>query len=156
MELNEIKKTASWGQVATSINENYQKINSEVTKLKYTTNKCKGLHATGDALKAAFPEPLDGDWAIIGKTVPGPIWMATGGIWSNTGTTGGGGTIDVAGYATSEQLDAVNKKAGEALASAKEAKEQITKITPVFLSESDYENLPVKDPEVTYMVYEEE
>lgn len=67
-----------------------------------------------------------------------------------------GGTIDVAGYATSEQLDAVNKKAGEALASAKEAKEQITKITPVFLSESDYENLPVKDPEVTYMVYEEE
>ena len=156
MELNEIKKTASWGQVATSINENYQKIDSEVTKLKYTTNKCKGLHATGDSLKAAFPEPLDGDWAIVGKTVPGPIWAASGGIWFNTGTTGGGRTIDVGGYATSEQLEAVNMKAGEALASAKEAKEQITKITPVFLSESDYENLPVKDPEVTYMVYEEE
>lgn len=37
-----------------------------------------------------------------------------------------------------------------------EANKQITKITPVFLSESDYENLPVKDPEVTYMIYEEE
>ena len=144
MELNEIKKTASWGEVATSINANNQKIDSEVTKLKYSTNKCKGLHATGEALQAAFPEPLDGDWAIVGKTVPGPIWMATGGIWSSTGTTGGGGTIDV------------NKKAGEALASAKEANEQLTKITPVFLSESDYENLPVKDPEVTYMIYEEE
>ncbi|CAG9926602.1 hypothetical protein [Bacteroides ovatus] len=35
-------------------------------------------------------------------------------------------------------------------------KNKITKITPIFLSESDYENLPVKDPEVTYMVYEEE
>ena len=156
MELNEIKKTASWGQVATSINENYQKIDSEVTKLKYTTNKCKGLHATGDSLKAAFPEPLDGDWAIVGKTVPGPIWAATGGIWSNTGTTGGGGTIDVAGYATTEQLEAVNNRAKEALESADETNKHLTKITPVFLSESEYEGLAVKDPEVTYMIYEEE
>lgn len=46
------------------------------------------------------------------------------------------------GMLTSEQIENVKNK--------------ITKITPVFLSESDYENLPVKDPEVTYMVYEEE
>ena len=104
MEKKKKKKTASWGQVATSINENYQKIDSEVTKLKYTTNKCKGLHATGDSLKAAFPDPLDGDWAIVGKTVPGPIWAATGGIWSNTGTTGGGGTIDVADHKNNSRI----------------------------------------------------
>lgn len=114
MELNEIKKTASWGQAATAINENNQKINCEVTKLKYATNKCKGLHGTGDALKLAFSNPLDGDWAIVGSTVPGPIWVAVNGIWSPTGESGGVGGIDATGYATVEQMNNVQKTADAA------------------------------------------
>lgn len=56
MELNAIKNTGTWGESATAINENNQKINSEVEKLKYVTNKCKGLHVTEADLKAAFPK----------------------------------------------------------------------------------------------------
>jgi hypothetical protein len=114
MELNEIKKTGNWGEAATAINANNQKIDSEVTKLKYATNKCKGLHATGDALKLAFPTPVDGDWAIVGKTVPGPIWAATDGVWSSTGESGGVGGIDATGYATVEQMNNVQKTADAA------------------------------------------
>lgn len=35
-------------------------------------------------------------------------------------------------------------------------KNKITKITPIFLSESEYENLPIKNPDTIYMIYEEE
>lgn len=114
MELNEIKKNGSWGEAASSINANNQKINVEVTKLKYITTKCKGLHATGVALKLAFPNPIDGDWAIVGKTVPGPIWSATNGVWAATGDTGGVGGIDATGYATVEQMNNVQKTADAA------------------------------------------
>lgn len=158
MELNTIKNTGTWGESATAINENNQKINSEVEKLKYVTNKCKGLHVTEAALKTEFPNPKDGDWAIIGTTVPGPIWSAGNGVWSATGETGGGGTIDVAGYATTEQLNSVRDIADESLITAEKAKKDIADFKDSFqvMSESEYENLPIKDPNVFYMTYEEE
>ena len=37
-----------------------------------------------------------------------------------------------------------------------ETNKHLTKITPVFLSEYEYEDLAVKDPDTTYMIYEEE
>lgn len=43
MELNEIKKTASWGDVATSINENFQKTSMEIESLKSSLKYFKGL-----------------------------------------------------------------------------------------------------------------
>lgn len=156
MELNAIKNTGTWGESATAINENNQKINSEVEKLKYVTNKCKGLHVTEAVLKAAFPNPKDGDWAIVGSTVPGPIWSAGNGVWSATGETGGGGTIDVAGYATTEQLSMVKDIANDSLTGSEEAKKDIADFKESFqvMSETEYENLPIKDPDTFYLTYE--
>ena len=69
---------------------------------------CKGLYPTIEALKAAIPSPIVGDWAIVGDTIPGPIFRCeTKGIWSATGETGGGGSIDLTGYLTAEEIDDV-------------------------------------------------
>ena len=50
-----------------------------------------GLFPTLAALKAAYPEPAqEGLWAVIGDTVPGPIYIVgSDGTWSATGETGG-------------------------------------------------------------------
>lgn len=67
---------------------------------------------------------------------------------ANTSERVGGLFVDILkqmldeGLLTSKQLENI--------------KERITKITPVFLSESEYDNLPVKDPDTIYMIYEEE
>lgn len=67
---------------------------------------------------------------------------------ANTSERVGGLFVDILkqmmneGLLTFEQLEDIKKK--------------ITKITPVILSESEYENLPIKDPDTIYMIYEEE
>lgn len=68
----------------------------------------KGLYPTIEALKAAIPSPILGDWAIVGKTIPGPIFHCeTKGVWSATGMNGGGGSIDLSGYVIAEEIDDV-------------------------------------------------
>lgn len=53
----------------------------------------KGIYLTVDKLKADFPEPEDGWWAIVGKNIPGPIYAADNGKWVATGEIGGQPTI---------------------------------------------------------------
>lgn len=53
----------------------------------------KGIYLTVEKLKADFPEPEDGWWAIVGKTIPGPIYAADNGKWVATGEIGGQPTI---------------------------------------------------------------
>lgn len=53
----------------------------------------KGIYLTVEKLKADFPEPEDGWWAIVGKTIPGPIYAADNGKWIATGEIGGQPTI---------------------------------------------------------------
>lgn len=56
---------------------------------------CCGLFDTLTALRAAYPTPEDGWWAVVGGTVPGPIYRAKNGVWSATGEEGGGAELDV-------------------------------------------------------------
>lgn len=58
-----------------------------------------GLFATLDALTAAYPSPTVGMWAIVGDTIPGPLYRCdTEGVWTATGETGGVDGIDVDTY----------------------------------------------------------
>lgn len=114
MELNNIKPTDNWGTTASNINSNFQKTSIEVEKIRYLTNKGKGLYKTAEALRIAVPAPKDGDWAIVGTTVPGPLWSAAGGVWSATGESGGVGNVELAGYATTEDLNTVKETADAA------------------------------------------
>ncbi len=49
----------------------------------------KGLYASGDALKAAYPRPMPGWFALVGNTLPANVWRVDGGEWTPTGETGG-------------------------------------------------------------------
>ena len=54
-----------------------------------------GLFSTLAALQAAYPEPEEGWWAIVGNNIPGEIYDVVNGSWHDTGNTGGGAEIDV-------------------------------------------------------------
>ena len=61
---------------------------------------CKGLYASEEALKAAYPRPMPGWFALVGNTLPAQVWRAeragnfgltssTQCKWTPTGETGG-------------------------------------------------------------------
>lgn len=105
MELNTIKNTDNWGNTTARLNENFSKISSEVEKTKYLTSKNKGLYPTLSDLQSAYSSPQVGDWAVVGNTIPGPIYRCdTAGTWSPTGEEGGGGDIDLAEYLTATEI----------------------------------------------------
>ena len=81
---------------------------TEVEKIKQNSVRNKGLFSTVEALQAAVPSPVVGDWAVVGDTIPGPIYQCTKrGVWSETGTTGGGGSVDLSGILKAEEIDDV-------------------------------------------------
>lgn len=45
----------------------------------------KGLFASEEKLKEAYPEPLAGWWAIVGETLPGDVYIVNDGQWVATG-----------------------------------------------------------------------
>lgn len=108
MELNTINKTGTWSEAADRLNYNFSKTSTEIDKVKQNSIRNKGLFPTLESLKAAVPSPVVGDWAVVGNTIPGPIYQCkTKGTWSATGTTGGGGSVDLSSYLTAEEIDDV-------------------------------------------------
>lgn len=108
MELNSINKTGTWSEAVDRLNSNFSKTSTEVEKVKQNVIRNKGLFSTVEALQAAVPSPVVGDWAVVGDTIPGPLYQCkTRGVWSETGTTGGGGSVDLSGILTAEEIDDV-------------------------------------------------
>ena len=108
MELNSINKTGTWSEAADRLNYNFSKTSTEIDKAKQNSARNKGLFPTEEALHAAVPSPVVGDWAVVGNTIPGPIYgCKIKGKWSPTGTTGGGGSVDLSGILTAEEIDDV-------------------------------------------------
>ena len=58
----------------------------------------KGIFTSIEKLKAAYPLPHDGWWAIVGHSLPGPIYVGDGGDWVPTGEEGGNPTVDSEQY----------------------------------------------------------
>lgn len=54
----------------------------------------KGLHQTLDALKAAYPTPQPGWWALVGTTLPADLYVVEGNEWVSTGEKAGEVTVD--------------------------------------------------------------
>lgn len=67
----------------------------------------KGIFTTIEKLREAYPMPHDGWWAIVGKALPGPIYVGDGGEWVATGEVGGNPTIDSEQY--NEAMNEVQK-----------------------------------------------
>ena len=71
----------------------------------------KGLFGSVTQLEERYPHPQDGWWAMVGESVPAPIYRADGGAWVATGKEGGTPSIDV-----SEFLQAAIEAVGGATA----------------------------------------
>ena len=50
---------------------------------------CKGLYASEEALKKAYPKPMPGWDALVGDTLPADVYRVDGGEWVATGEKGG-------------------------------------------------------------------
>ena len=74
----------------------------------------KGLFASEEELRRAYPRPEAGWFALVGSALPAPIWRADGGKWAATGETGG--QLDVHLVTISEDV----AQAKEDIADAKE------------------------------------
>lgn len=49
----------------------------------------KGLYASAEDLKRAYPRPLPGWFALVGDTLPADVWRSEHGEWVATGKSGG-------------------------------------------------------------------
>ena len=58
----------------------------------------KGLFTTIEKLKIAHPFPHNGWWALVGTTLPAPIYVGDGGEWVPTGEEGGTPSVDDGKY----------------------------------------------------------
>lgn len=103
--LDNIPDSGNWGDAATKLNNNFRALNVDVEKAKNASVKAKGLFPTIADLRAAYPSPVKGDWAVVGSTIPGLVYECrTNGTWVSTGQQGGGGDIDLTGYITSTKI----------------------------------------------------
>lgn len=58
----------------------------------------KGIFLDVTKLREAYPLPHDGWWALVGNTLPAPLYIADGGAWVATGTSAGNPTTDSQQY----------------------------------------------------------
>lgn len=86
----------------------------------------KGLFTTIEKLRAAYPNPQDGWWAIVGNSLPGPIYTVENGVWTATGETGGVGELDV--HELAEAIDKSSQAIGEASKASRIGESNKTKI----------------------------
>ena len=99
MELTKIKsKDISWGYAAQSLNNNFDKINADVEKLKYATSKVKGFFKTEEALNEFVQQANEGEIAYIGSSSPYQIWEWSEGKWMNTDETEGSINVNLSNY----------------------------------------------------------
>lgn len=81
-KLNNIPISGKWSDVASRLNNNLLKIEQELDSLGSAAYKSKGYFDSEEALKAAYPTPSSGDWAVVGVVddngVVGVFYYLTG------------------------------------------------------------------------------
>lgn len=107
MELQNIGTTTTWNEAAGAINNNNQKINAEVEKLKNATYKNKGYFKSLPALQTAYPTSSLGSRAYVGTKYPFAIFYWNGTQWATEGETGGDESLDLSQYYTKEEAKAM-------------------------------------------------
>ena len=131
----------AWKNESAQINSNFEKINTELERLKNITTRDKGYYQTVEALVAAYPTAPSGSRAFVGYAAPYAvyIWDDATSAWVDTGQTITDPTIDLGDYYTKEDVDnliftinmALGTKFGALYVDA------ATGIMSVFASESD-------------------
>ncbi len=75
----------------------------DAKNIKYAN---KGLFPTPDKLKEAYPEPKRGWYALVGETIPAPIYIVVDDEWVNSGNISNDLNVDLTDYVTTGKLSA--------------------------------------------------
>ncbi|MDH8702369.1 hypothetical protein M2138_001731 [Dysgonomonadaceae bacterium PH5-43] len=103
MDLNNIPSTGKWSEASAGINENFNKANIEIEKLKNTSVRDKGYFSSEALLKAAWPSPVVGDKAWAGSPYPGTVYECrVAGTWTNTGNVPDVPEVDLNNWSKSD------------------------------------------------------
>jgi len=109
--LSEIKKDSNWGDTASTLNSNFQKINVDLEKVKSATTKFRGYFTSETVLKQKYPSPQVGDTAYVGEPYPDTVYdVQVAGTWHNTGKAPDTDSVDLTDYARKEELTEVSNK----------------------------------------------
>lgn len=89
----------------------------------------KGIFSTESELREAYPQPRNGWWALVGNTLPAPLFIVKNNDWVPTGQTAGNPTIDGEQYqdALTESVSDLNRK----VLDIKESKGQPNGLAPL-------------------------
>ena len=87
----------------------------------------KGIFTTAEKLREAYPRPHDGWWAVVGKTLPSPIYIGDGGEWVATGESGGSPTFEN----VDEQIQHIIDDARSKIDNAKKTIEDMVAALPI-------------------------
>lgn len=73
-------------------------------KIENATNRFKGLFLSVEDLSKKFKNGVDGDWAIVGESIPAPIFIWNKNQWEASGGNYDGETVDLTAYSKKQQI----------------------------------------------------
>ena len=103
--ISQVKKESNWGDASTTINSNFQNLNTDLEKVKSSTTKFKGYFTTEEALKDKFPSPKSGDTAWVGEPYPGKVYDVQSGQWHNTNANPDTVSIELNDYVNKTEFE---------------------------------------------------
>lgn len=105
MNLNNIPNSGSWNVISDKLNNNFEKVDVELTKIKGSTSANKGYFKTLEQLVSAYPLSSRGSKAYVGVNYPYSIYLWNGEEWEDSGETGGDESLDLSQYYTKEEIE---------------------------------------------------
>lgn len=103
MNLNNIPNSGSWNVISDKLNNNFEKVDVELTKIKGSTSTNKGYFKTLEQLVSAYPSSSRGSKAYVGVNYPYSIYLWNGEEWEDSGETGGDESLNLNNYYTKEE-----------------------------------------------------
>lgn len=103
--ISQVKKESNWGDASTTINSNFQNLNTDLEKVKSSTTKFKGYFTSESSLKDKYPSPQSGDTAWVGEPYPGKVYDVQSGQWHNTNTAPDTGSVELNDYVNKTEFE---------------------------------------------------
>lgn len=104
---SQIKIQSDWGEAAGTINQNFQNISADIEKIKRTASIKVPWATSLSELRSLVSNPYNGQFALVGETLPAPIYKYNGTDWENTNETGGGINVSLDNYYTKQDVDSL-------------------------------------------------
>ena len=104
MNLQSISNITSWDNVASILNDNFDKVRETIESGNSEQSLAKGFFKTLTDLRSAYPTPKEGDWAYVGTSFPAYKYTWNGISWEKSSDTFQPDDIELEGYIQSEEI----------------------------------------------------